>query len=50
VKTYTVSLVVIFLTCLAATMIRTDGPHPLQVVPSVDYARYAGPSWAIEQG
>jgi apolipoprotein D and lipocalin family protein len=47
VKTYTASLVVIFLTCLAATVIRTDGPHPLQVAPSVDYARYAGQWYEI---
>jgi apolipoprotein D and lipocalin family protein len=41
------SLAVIFLTGLAATMIGTDGPQPLHVVPSVDYARYAGQWYEI---
>jgi apolipoprotein D and lipocalin family protein len=47
VKTRIMPLAVIFLTCLAATVIRTDGPQPLHVVPSVDYARYAGQWYEI---
>ena len=41
-KTHMVLLAVISLTCLSATAIHAPGPRPLQVVPSVDYARYAG--------
>jgi apolipoprotein D and lipocalin family protein len=40
-------LAVIFLTCLAATVIRATAIRPLQVVPSVDYARYAGQWYEI---
>jgi apolipoprotein D and lipocalin family protein len=40
-------LAVIFLTCLAATVIRTDGPQPLHVVPWVDHARYSGQWYEI---
>jgi apolipoprotein D and lipocalin family protein len=47
VKTCMLSLAVIFLTCLAATTIGLDGTRPLQVVPSVDYARYAGQWYEI---
>jgi apolipoprotein D and lipocalin family protein len=42
-----VLLAVISLTCPAATAIRASGTRPLQVVPSVDYARYAGQWYEI---
>src|SRR5262249_27031816 len=35
------------LTCMAATTIGVDGTQPLSVVPSVDYARYAGQWYEI---
>jgi apolipoprotein D and lipocalin family protein len=35
-------LAVIASTYLAATVSRVDGTRPLRVVPSIDYARYAG--------
>jgi apolipoprotein D and lipocalin family protein len=40
-------LAVISLTFLAATMMRADGTQPLDVVSSVDYARYAGQWYEI---
>jgi apolipoprotein D and lipocalin family protein len=47
VKPRMVVLAGIYVIYLAATAIGTDGTHPLQVVPSVDYARYAGQWYEI---